>query len=714
MVSAAFSADECQSFSNPFPVRSVIAYDNGILLATDGGIRYRTIDGDFIHHSENGLETSSYYALAASKVGTFAASEYGLIASINHDGRSWRVLNRSYVSNSSKVRPDAMIIADSVLTIAFDDRLAFFDVAREKSILTINKIRDKNLSVDHIDKIAAHGDSLFVLMGDSAYVRVIDWKNINKDVKLSSPVSWSSVDGNNVAEFMRDKLKNLLGHNSLLQDAERNSNFPLNDSTGASLVKWSVKGRYGYYLVTEDAIIHYDGRSFRDLSMQEDGNNFQLDDTYEIAALSMGGVIAASTDGGISYGSAPGWSNPQYPMSGIGSGLTAASSRLKTLSSTADGHVFFHIWGLGYYQYSDWSINLRYDHLINEDLCIDNYLKGDEHGAVYRISIASTPAPDSSGFLSTSGSSDGHYSLLYFTNSGEVYCANQVGSGMLGGPMSARIDEDGSWVIYVGARNGTIAASEGDLDVLRCPSPKANGGELSNCTRESYKGLSSSLVDMVYDSTEKRLWGVSISEVAYLDDGDTVLNKPSSIRGMQGAELSSLDMDVRGNLWVGSLNQGAFRLSKVGKSPDSLVAMSFNSRKGLLSDEVSDLAVDPVLGAVWFSHTKGVTRYYRNDLKDAGKNMTDSATADVKAYPIPFRPKIHRVFNIVNIAENTLVSIFNRGGALVRSFRNEEVLGGKVEWNGKDREGNLVAPGVYYYVVKNSSKVKKGKFIIIH
>jgi len=716
VASSAFSESAWKSFSHPFPVRSAIAYYEGVLLATDGGIRYRTQDVDYIHHSENGLETSSYYALATSKLGTFAVSEAGIIAMMNADSKSWHVLSRSYVSNSSKVVPDGMVTSDSVLVIAFNDHLSFFDVPGERSIISINKISDKSLTAHSIEKLAIHKDSLFALVDGSAYVRVVDWKNVRKDVQLSNPFSWKPFDIEKVEEFSKDRLKILLQGNAALLglNTKRNDIAPLYDSNGESLVKWCLKGKTGYYLVTDEAVIHFDGKSFRDISENENVENFLLKDTYEIGALSMGGVIAVSTDGATSHGDGNTWSEPKFMMNGIGSGSTGYSSRLKTFSTNVAGDVFLHIWGLAYYQFTEWTINLVYDQMLDEPSCIDNYLEDPtKPDQIYRVSVASTPAPDGSGFLSTSGSAKG-YSVLYFTNDGEVYCSDARGSTTLGGPMVARIDENGSWVIYVGARKGVISASEGDLDVFTFPAPKSNGGELNGGELKTYHGLSSTLVDMVYDTTENRVWGVSISDIGYFGADDTAMVKPTSTRGLQTPEFTSIDMDVRGNLWVGTENQGAYRLSRTGKSPDTLVAENFNSRLGMMANDVSDLAVDPVLGAVWFSHSRGVSRYYRNDLKNTRKNMTDSATADVKAYPIPFRPRIHHIFNIDNIAEDALVSIFNRGGALIRSFRNEEILGGKVEWNGTDDTGNLVAPGVYYYVVKNSSKVKKGKFIIIH
>ena len=48
------------------------------------------------------------------------------------------------------------------------------------------------------------------------------------------------------------------------------------------------------------------------------------------------------------------------------------------------------------------------------------------------------------------------------------------------------------------------------------------------------------------------------------------------------------------------------------------------------------------------------------------------------------------------------------------SLRGDRVAGGKTEWDGRLDDGSLVAPGVYQYVVRSGSKVRKGKLLIIH
>lgn len=712
LATSAFSAGDWRSYSYPFPIRSSITYGSGVLLATDGGIRYRTLENDHVFHSENGLETSSFFALANSALGAVAVSEYGLVAILNKDGQAWRVLNRSFLLNKVHARPDGAVAADSVLAIAFEDRLAFFDVVGETFIVTIDKIAGLSLSVNPVEKMVVRKDSLYVRLGGEYYARQMNWSNLRKDVRMSDPSTWTAVKNPSSVEGLEPlPTKEVrVGQDTLGLDL-------LFDAEGVSKVKWIWKVDGGYYIIGDEFIYLYNGnpkkKDYADLSFF---SAFGLTDTYEIKALPAGGALAASIIGNVSYSDGYGWKDAESPFYGAGSNSSALTGRLKTLSVQPNGRVFFHIWGVGYFMYPRWGDAMDYGFYAGSGLCLDTYggdLSTDPPNPGFFLSVSTTPAPDGSGFLAAVASEKG-YSIAYFTNDGEVHCADRKGESFFGGPIVAKADEDGSWVIYAGSRHGNVIAVDGALDEFRYPNPRNNGGELVRGSLKTYHGLASSLVDMAYDSTAKRLWVISMSTLAYLDEERDTLIPPSSIRGLRGTDFTSLDIDGHGNLWLGTGDQGAFRLSPKGKSVDTLSVEAFNTRNGMLSDDVNDLAVDPVLGAVWFSHSKGVSRYFRKDLKKTISDMAEASSIDVEAYPIPFRPKVHRVFTIDHIDETAVVSIFNRGGALIRSFSKNDVIGGKLEWDGYGKDGNLVVPGVYYYVVQKSSKKKKGKFIVIH
>ena len=714
-LSAGFAADKWKNFSSPLPIHNAVAFnDSGIMLATSGGVRYRTPSSDYVYHAEHGMESSEIYAVTSSDKGFFAVSREGIVSVLNGDGFSWRTINRSYAGNKRDVVPGAVTMGKDILTIGFEDRLAFFDAPKSYSVLTINRIASQSLAINKVNQVLAQGDSLFVKLDRGTYVRKMNWDDMASDIRLVDPDSWHEVPADRVVKGMEpwDSTRVVVDGKELKDSVlfehvvTYKVDAPVIDQDYyRSKIRQVISTKKGHFLVGPRALFYYNGKELQDLL---DNKDFPLNDTYEVEAFPAGGVYAVSTEGEFSFYNGENWSG--QPISTfVGSGSTSYGHRLKNFSFLPDGHVLFHIWGMGYYGYSDWGTRWDYDMSKARGLCLDSY----DDASTYVISLSIIPAPDNSGFITIAGSFRG-YSLAYFTKNGDVSCANHVGSTFNAAPFHSFVDENGQWVVYAASRGESGLSSNGGLDIITFPSPKSNGGELSNIHIKSVSNPSvTTPVDMVYEPKQKRLWMVSISSLAYYDaDRDTLL-QPSSIKGFSGVEFTSIDKDPHGNLWVGTADHGAYMVSLTGKSPDTLKAVNYSARNGMLSNHVNDLSVDPVLGRIWFSHETGVSSLQRMEARDASSFMTDSAQA-VKAYPNPFRPRVHRVFTIDRIDENAVVSIYNRGGSLIRSFHGNEILGGRLEWDGFGKDGKLVAPGVYYYVVKTSSKAKKGKFIIIH
>lgn len=689
-MSASFAADRWWTYSNPFPIRDAVAYGEGVVMATGAGIRYRTIDYDYVFRSGDGLETSNFYGIIYGDVGLIGLSEYGQVYLFYAMENKWKIMNRSYETNQSRVVPGAAVYHKGYVVIPFENRLAFFDIDKSASVLTIDRIGSVSLASQGVSKVHVKEDSLFVRIGHDAYVHTMDWDNLSSDISLVDPETWTK----------------LLVKPDSSMDADSVEGLELRGK------KWSLKNGSATYELSADSVIYVNGDTRKNLSIYME---FLQGNAYELKPLPTGGVIAASDHGVISVYDGSKWKYGDQHFV-IGSESAALGNHMKVLSILPNGTTFFHIMGYRYFIFDDWGFTEKAVYRPMDSECIDNFKRVEKNDTTdYSMSIASIPAPDGSGFLTTTGQINKMYSLLYFTKQGDIHCLKNAGSAILGGPMYAKIDDDGSWVVYVGTNDGTFSVNEGNVDVFRFPSPKSNGNEIVlSGKRKTLKGIKPAPVDMAYDSVGKRLWMVSTNNLAYYDEDQDTIYSPTSVNGMMGADFSSLEVDVHGNLWVGTTNQGVYRLSPKGKSPDTLSTVHFTTRQGLLSNNVSDIAIDNVNGEAWFAHENGVSVYHRNDLKNAAKNMTAEADSAVSAYPVPFRPKVHKFFIINNISEKAVVSIYNRGGALIRSFRNEEIIGGRLEWNGQDKDNRLVAPGVYYYVVKTPYKVNKGKFIIIH
>ncbi|SHK77123.1 hypothetical protein SAMN05720468_106138 [Fibrobacter sp. UWEL] len=714
MLSVAFGAEKWENFSNPLPIYNAVPFGgDGLMMATGGGVRFRNPTNDYVYHSEHGLESSEIYAIASSDKGYFAVSREGLVSVMNGNALSWRVVNRSYAANKRDVVPGAATMGKDIMTIGFEDRLAFFNAPLSYSVLTINRICDQSLAINKVNRVLADGDTLFVQLDKGIYARRMDWDHMDSDINLVDPDSWKKIPDERIVKGLEpwDSTK-VVVDGKTLDDSSLMEHIYVFDDKGnvereydRSKVKQVVSTEAGYYLIGPQALFFYDGTEVKDMV---ENNFFPLSDSYEVEAFPAGGAFAVSTQGEFSFYDGHSWTSEPISM-GIGSGSTGFGSRLKNFSYLPDGHVLFHVWGIAYYGYSNWGTRWDYDMSQARGLCLDSY----NGKSSYVISLSVIPAPDNSGFITIAGSFGG-YSLAYFDKNGNVTCANHIGGTFNAAPFHSFINEDGQWVVYAATRGEEGLSSMGGLDIITFPSPKSNGGELSQISIKSVTNSSiTAPIDMVYEPVQKRLWMVTASSLVYYDEERDTLLTPSSVKGVSGAEFTSIDRDPHGNLWVGTADQGAYMVSLLGKSPDTLKAVNYTAREGLLCNRVSDISVDSVLGRVWFSHEMGVSSLQQMEARDASKFMTDSAKA-VLAYPIPFRPKVHKNFIIDYVDESAVISIYNRGGSLIRSFSGSEIVGGRVTWDGCGKDGRLVAPGVYYYVVKTSSKAKKGKFIIIH
>ena len=650
LIAGILHADEWKVFSIPSPVYSSISFDSGTVYATGGGIQFVTPKLNRVWTAADGLGATSFYAVAQTALKIYGVSEYGLVVAYEKGSGHWQVENRSYLNDKVRVVPGQAVAADNILIIAFEDRIAFYQADAKSFLLSVERIGNYSLTAKPPHKLSVRGDSLYVSLGDVSYVRKMEWANLAKDMRLADPSSWKKMSGR----------------------------FP-----DSPVAKTSAR----------DSII----------------NNFTLGRVYNFTPVAKGAVVAASPEGWMAYSDGYNWRESVPIWNGLGNELEAYDYRMKILSALDDGVLLAHVWGMGLFLFGDDGYSVIKNFVPGDDnSCLDEYLEN------YTIAVGTTVAPDSSGFLVATGEESG-YGLAYISKKGDISCAKSVGSTPLAGPLIAKRDSStGEWLVYVSCRGEITASLTGSLDLFHV-TPPSKAGRLIVSKKQNYPTPEGKTpVDFAFDKFTGNLWMVTVGNLAYMDEDRDSLIQPRSTKGLMGAEYTSIDRDVQGNIWLGTSDRGVYRLTKRKKSNDTLTVVHFTTKDGLLSDRVHDMTIDPVLGMAWFAHDAGVTRYTRSDLRNAETFMTAVAPVGVKAYPNPFRPQMGHRLVIDYISEGAFVSIYNRGGNLVRAFHDNEILGGRAEWDGTDRTGKLVAPGVYHYVVRKGSKKETGKIILIH
>ena len=83
-------------------------------------------------------------------------------------------------------------------------------------------------------------------------------------------------------------------------------------------------------------------------------------------------------------------------------------------------------------------------------------------------------------------------------------------------------------------------------------------------------------------------------------------------------------------------------------------------------------------------------------------------------YPNPFdRDKANKgLLKIDNLVPGSIVAIYTVSGDHVKSMKAEQV---KIEWDGKNRYGSFISPGIYFYTIRTpNNQLIKGKLFVMN
>jgi len=153
--------------------------------------------------------------------------------------------------------------------------------------------------------------------------------------------------------------------------------------------------------------------------------------------------------------------------------------------------------------------------------------------------------------------------------------------------------------------------------------------------------------------------------------------------------VTCLATDPGNRKWFGTAEAGVFVFSEDG---DEIIHNFSTANTPLISDSISDIAIDEFTGEVFIGCSGGIVSYRG----EAAKGYEDFKNAYV--FPNPVRPDYEGLITIIGLVYGVNVKITDINGNLVHETVAQ---GGQAVWDGKNLSGNRVHTGVYLIFLTN-------------
>jgi len=202
-------------------------------------------------------------------------------------------------------------------------------------------------------------------------------------------------------------------------------------------------------------------------------------------------------------------------------------------------------------------------------------------------------------------------------------------------------------------------------------------------------GLNNNFVTSLVLDNNNELW---IGTKAGINIINNINNPKSSVRrvyGMRNQIINQILIDNANRKWVATKTGGLFLLSSDGNE----IISNFNSTNSpLISDNVLSIALDNDKGILYISTEYGIFSYNTNVTKS-------SLNYNLRVYPNPYLSKSNETITIDGLVSNSIVKIYNLNMELVKEL--PQINSGKITWDGKDKDGNILNTGIYFIVASD-------------
>ncbi len=235
------------------------------------------------------------------------------------------------------------------------------------------------------------------------------------------------------------------------------------------------------------------------------------------------------------------------------------------------------------------------------------------------------------------------------------------------------------------------------------------------------QGLPGTIINGIAEDKSGRVWLATDEGLAYFVNTGIIAQDPNAVaiwplRAERqagesqflffGLKINDVAVDPANNLWVAT-DAGVWLVEEAELGFRDIANFTAENSP-LLSNVVLSVAVNEVTGEVFFSTDLGLISL-QGDATAAVESQQD-----LFVYPNPAKIEGGRdpeIF-IEGLLDETDVSILTAAGTLVTSI---EARGGRIRWNGRDRNNQLVPSGMYIVVAvdQNGEGASYGKVAII-
>ena len=183
--------------------------------------------------------------------------------------------------------------------------------------------------------------------------------------------------------------------------------------------------------------------------------------------------------------------------------------------------------------------------------------------------------------------------------------------------------------------------------------------------------------------------------LAYFDPGVDLFIRTVLPEGI-GPQITSIEFDVRNNMWIGTQSGLAFRASG-----DSEFSYFTTENSDIVDDNINALYFASDL-KLWIATDLGISSVSYNI-----GNVTDNIT-EVYAYPNPFILSTDEDKVFFNFIDEVEVNIYSLDGSRVNTILSNN------GWDGTNENGEKVSSGMYlFYIRDNQGNDHTGKIALI-